>query len=241
MKKLFASILMILILGSVIFKTIRDSKHIKDIGIVLLPNQACRDFVVKSSNHIAGELKGYKKLHNKPHITLIHIANLDKDGRREIKALFKEFYQEISDMHIDFPIIGVKATGGSEIDGYKWLDLQFETKEVLAKMHEKSVKKFCPLHKDILERMYDDIEKFDPTQKAELDECGVTYGNYTPHMTMWYVDLPHEQKTGKLHNIAESLNEQAKSVQCYAESVALVELGRNGNVTRIVKQHELKH
>lgn len=50
-----------------------------DIGIVLLPNQRCENFAISMASNAAKVLPTFEKAHNNPHITLIHIANLDEN------------------------------------------------------------------------------------------------------------------------------------------------------------------
>lgn len=107
-------------------------------------------------------------------------------------------------------------------------------------MRGDAVETFCRLHNGILTRMHDDIAKFSQDQMQQLDKCGVTFGNYIPHITAWYINLPSESKTPLLQDIAISLANETTDLNCYAKSVALVELGRNGNAINILEQYPLK-
>ncbi len=73
--------------------------------------------------------------------------------------------------------------------------------------------------------------------KNDIDQCGVTFSNYLPHITAWYVDLPKENKVNALEEIASAMH--ADKLSCSAEAVALVELGQNGNAVRIIEQYPL--
>ena len=139
----------------------------------------------------------------------------------------------------DLPIKGIKATGGNSDTGYKWLDLQFDTPDILRDLRAEVVKTFCPLHKGFLTRMQDDPSNFIPGSplKNDIDQCGVTFSSYLPHITTWYVDLPKENKVNALEEIASIMH--ADKLSCSAEAVALVELGRNGNAMRIIEQYPL--
>jgi 2'-5' RNA ligase len=208
----------------------------KDIGIVFLPNQQCRNFALHISNIASEVLPNYKKLPAIPHITAIHIANQNEENEARLKDVFRAFADSHSAACIELPIKGVKATGGSPEEGYKWLDLQFETLSKLANLRQAVVGIFCPFHNGTLTRIYD--EKLNDVQQEEVRICGVTFKKYTPHITAWYIDLPNEPKTTKLEVIANSL-QTPNYLECSVKSIALVELGRNGNAVSIIEQYPL--
>ena len=211
----------------------------KDLGIVYLPNKDCREFAKRMTIEAAQALPNYKEVPNNPHITAIHIANLDPTGETLVQTAFKEFYHKFSATCIKLPIKGVNAIGGSKDTGYKWLDLQFETLPELAFMRQDAVDTFCPYHHGILTRMNDDYANFNPAQLEQIAKCGVTYSPYLPHITVWYVDLPNEAKTSILQDVAIAMAHETIGLTCYAESIALVELGRNGNAINILEQYPL--
>ena len=211
----------------------------RDLGIVYLPNKKCREFTERMTIEAAKALPNYKEAPNNPHITAIHIANLDQTGESLVQTAFQEFYNKFSATCIKLPIKGINATGGSKDTGYKWLDLQFETLPELAFMRQDAVDTFCPYHHGVLTRMKDDLESFNESQLQQLIKCGVTYYPYLPHITAWYVDFPNEQKTSILQDVAIAMAHETMSLTCYADSIALVELGRNGNAVNILEQHSL--
>jgi hypothetical protein len=211
----------------------------KDIGIVFLPNQSCKEFAAGMTRSAARLLPEFKEAVNNLHITAIHIANLNEVGQANIQQVFREFYHKFAATCISLPYKDISATGGSMLSGYKWLDLQFETLPVLANIRQAALDTFCPLHNGVLTRMYDDMVNFTPQQQGQIKTCGVTFANYLPHITAWYIDLPSEPKTNKLQDIAFALKVEVNELTCFAESIALVELGRNGNAIRIIEQHPL--
>ncbi len=210
-----------------------------DIGIVLLPNKECKAFVLNMTKEAADKLHGLVELPNNPHITMIHIANQNPQDVLALQKEFEQFYSKVTLKAFNLPIKGIKATGGNSDAGYKWLDLQFDTPDILSNLRSQVVKTFCPLHKGILTRMQDDPSNFIPGSPAknDIDQCGVTFSNYLPHITTWYVDLPKENKVNTLEEIALKIH--ADKLSCSAEAVALVELGRNGNAMRIIEQYPL--
>lgn len=211
----------------------------KDIGIVLLPNKDCKNFASHMTAETAKALPSCKEAVNNPHITLIHIANLNDNKESELKQAFHEFCHNLTFQTIPLPIKGINATGGSAVEGYKWLDLQFEILPDLAELRQGAIDSFCPFHNGILTRMNDDIQSFTHQQMEQIEKCGVTYGNYLPHITAWYIDLPSEPKITQLQDIANVMANEIDDLNCYAESIALVELGRNGNSMNIITQHPL--
>ena len=214
----------------------------KDIGIVFLPNQECKKYVNLMTTKAIKLLPDYKQAQNNPHVTAIHIAHLNKDAQDNLKQIADSFFLQFKNSCIKFPVIGIKATGGSIEEGFKWLDLQFETLEPLRALRDEIIEKFCPLHNGTLARMNDDQSNFIEGSQANTDikECGVTYSSYIPHITAWYVDLPNEAKTTILNDVAQSLIAgSAMPETCYAESVAVVELERNGNAVEIIGSHPL--
>lgn len=212
----------------------------KDIGIVLLPNQECKDFAIHMASEAAKALPSFKEATNNPHITLIHIANLNPDEETKLHEHFLSIVADIYFKEIHLPIIGINPTGGNDAEGYKWLDLQFETLPALASLREPVIANFCPFHNGTLTRMHDDMEKFTPEQKDQIEKCGVTFGNYLPHITTWYIDLPNESKTTLLQDLANSLKNEEINFTCRAEAIALVELGRNGNAIEIIQQYSFQ-
>ena len=210
-----------------------------DIGIVLLPNKECKDFALNMTKAAAKKLPDFVELPNNPHITIIHIANQNPQDVLVLRKEFDQFHHKDSLKVFNFPIKGIKATGGNPETGYKWLDLQFETPKVLSELRTEILKTFCPLHKGVLTRMQDDPSNFieGSTAKNDIDQCGVTFSNYIPHITTWYINLPKENKINTLEEIASSIN--ADKLSCSAEDIALVELGRNGNATKIIEQYPL--
>lgn len=214
----------------------------KDIGIVFLPNQECQDYARLMTVKVRELLPNYTEATNNPHVTAIHIANLNEDEQDNLKQIADDFFPQFKATCITFPVTGIKATGGSIETGFKWFDLQFRTLEPLKTLRDEIVKKFCPLHNGILTRMQDDPNNFIEGSQANTDikECGVTYSSYTPHITTWYVDLPNEAKTTRLNDVAQSLIAgSAMPETCYAENIALVELGRNGNAIEIIEIYPL--
>lgn len=209
---------------------------LKNIGIVFLLNQECKYFALHMSNIAGKVLTNYKKLLAIPHITAIHIANQNEESEARLKVAFQKFYNQLSPTCIKLPIKGIKATGGSVNEGYKWLDLQFETLPPLVEMRQNIVETFCPFHNGTLTRMND--EKITLEQQEEINRCGVTYKKYTPHITAWYIDLPNEPKTTQLEIIANSIKIPG-NLECSVESIALIELGRNGNAVSIIEQYPL--
>ena len=210
-----------------------------DIGIVLLPNKECKAFSNSMTAEVEAKLTSLAKLPNNPHITMIHIANLNTQDVLVLKKEFEQFYSKVTLKAFDLPIKGIKATGGNSESGYKWLDLEFDTPDILGNLRSQVVKTFCPLHKGVLTRMQDDPSNFIPgsSAKNDIDQCGVTFSNYLPHVTSWYVDIPKESKVTALEEIASSMH--ADKLSCSAEEIALVELGRNGNAVNIIEQYPL--
>ena len=212
-----------------------------DIGIVLLPNKECTEFSNSISQTVSQKLPNLTILPNNPHITIIHIANQNPQDQLTFKKEFELFLNNTDLKKFSLPIKDIKATGGTAETGYKWLDLQFETPKYLYDLRTKIIGKFCPLHKGILTRMNDDPSNFVEGSKAknDIDQCGVTFSNYTPHITTWYIDLPKETKTAAFEEIALSINKD--HLLCSAETIALAELGRNGNAVRIIEQYSLNN
>jgi hypothetical protein len=124
----------------------------KDIGIVFLPNEECKDFALHMTSEAAKKLIGFKQAINNPHITAIHIANLGADSEAKIKEVFREFYDKYSSTCINLPVKneGINPTGGNLQEGYKWLDLQFDTLPALAELRQAAVDIFCPFHNGTL-------------------------------------------------------------------------------------------
>jgi hypothetical protein len=215
----------------------------QDIGIVLLPNKECKDFSNQVMKITAKQLSGYKLAKNDPHITIIHIANLDDNAIKTLEKTADQFFTKYKDTQISFNVTGLEATGGTPEAGYKWIDLQLHTPNSLKSMRKKVIKTFCPMHNGLLTRMNDDQSNFikNSQSKQDIDYCGVAYTNYTPHITSWYINLPNEEKTTELQNIANnSTLQNAMPKTCFATEVALVELGRNGNATKILKTYPLQ-
>lgn len=210
-----------------------------DIGIVLLPNKECKNFANAMTAEVAAKLPYLNKSPNNPHITMIHIANQNPQDVLVLQKEFEQFYSKVTLKAFNLPIKGIKATGGDPEAGYKWLDLQFDTPEYLQELRADVIKTFCPLHKGVLTRMQDDPSNFieGSPAKNDIDQCGVTFSSYLPHITSWYVDLPKENKVTALEEIA--LSTHVDKLSCYAEALALVELGRNGNAMRIIEQYPL--
>lgn len=211
----------------------------KDIGIVFLPNSECAALAKHITEVAAKALPTYKEAPNNPHITAIHIANLEPMGEFSLCTAFKSFAEKYSTTCTLLPIIGVNATGGNKDTGYKWLDLQFATLPELSGMRKDAVDTFCPYHNGILTRMNDDYATFNAQQLKDIEFCGVTYSSYLPHITAWYIDLPNETKTNALQDLAVKLLPETANLYCSADSIALVELGRNGNAINILEQYPL--
>lgn len=214
----------------------------KDIGVVFLPDQECKDYTNIMITKAKVLLPNYTQATNNPHITAIHIANLNEVAQNNLKQIADNFFLQYQNSCIELPVIDIKATGGNINEGFKWLDLQFGILDPLRGIRDEIIEKFCPLHNGILTRMQDDPNNFIEGSQADTDikECGVTYSFYTPHITAWYVDLPNEAKTTILNDVAQNLiAENLMPETCYAEGIALVELGRNGNAIEIIEIYPL--
>gem|GEM_PF-5657692 len=212
---------------------------IKDLGVVLLPNVKCSIFAEYRMQAAAFIATGGAYFVNTPHITLIHIANLNEESQGEIRGKFLEFSQDKAGDY-NLPIKGIKATGGDSETGFKWLDLQFHTLPPLADLRAMAVATFCPLHNGTLTRMFDDPNNFaEGSQSLEdIAKCGVAFSSYTPHITAWYVDLPNVSKSKLLEGVANDplVASGIEDLSCYATAIALVELGRNGNAIEVIEQ-----
>lgn len=211
----------------------------KDIGIVLLPNDECKNLSLYLTLGIEERLSGSKKLENNPHITLLHIANQNEIQENFIKIAFKKFYDLMPNSQINLPFKATQATGGSKDLGYKWADLQFQTLDILNNLRESVLDQFCFFHNGILTRMHDDMDKFTLEQLSQIEKCGIVTHPYTPHITLWYIDIPNENKSTELEEIISSFQGGIENLNCYADSIALVELGRNGNAFKIIEQYSL--
>ncbi len=207
----------------------------KDIGIVILPTKQCKEFANHMTAVTAKALPNFKNSFTHPHITLFHIANVAENDEAKIKQVFSEFRK--IDGWCPLNIKGIKATGGSEMEGFKWLDLQFKSSSKLANLREKAIEIFSPFHNGHLARMEDGMNKITAEQKEEIEKYGVTTSNYVPHITTWYIDLPNEPKTSELQIIAERFADEIGNLQCQTASIALVELGRNGNAVEIIDEY----
>ena len=212
---------------------------VKDLGIVFIPNSKCVNFIKGMTMAASLNLPNFKKAPNNPHITAIHIANLDEKSIVQMKDMFKTFATKHASTCIDLPVKGIRATGGSIETGFKWLDLDFELTPSLANIRKDATDTFCPLHKGMLTRMNDDYATFNEKQLSDIEECGVTFSTYVPHTTAWYVDLPNEAKTAVLQDVAEAFKDATAGLSCSVDRVALVELGRNGNAVDIVDSYPL--
>jgi 2'-5' RNA ligase len=218
-----------------------------DMGIVLLPNKECKDLSNSITNFVATSLPKASQITNKPHITLIHIANQDNKGAATLKETFVNFYHNNTPSVIKLPNRSldpkdlIKARGGNSEIGYKWMDMDFHVTPALKELRNQVTTTFCPLHQGVLTRMNDNENNFieGSQAKKDIDECGVTFTNYTPHITTWYVDIPKENKVKELNDIASSITPKVPHAECYAEHIALVELGRNGQATKIIESFPL--
>lgn len=211
----------------------------KDIGIVLLPNSECNKLALTRTTKITEQLIGYTQAKNTPHITLLHIANQDESHENRLKVEFENFYSQITKEAIDLPIDGYYATAGNGVSGYKWLDLAFNELENLKVLRHSILDKFCSFHNGTLTRMNDDMASYTEVQKEEILKCGVVIYPYKPHITLWYIDIPNEERNPDLRGIANSFNKEELDVTCYAEQIALVELGRNGNAFKVIDAYSL--
>ena len=216
----------------------------KDLGIVLLPDLKCKKMVERLTKTIKNKLPQNHlldtvELNFHPHCTLIHLANPTEDNRKELLKTFNEFHKKYRNTCIQLPIKDIKATGGNNTEGFKWLDIQFESSNKLLELRNEAISKFSPYHKSMLQRMNDDFQTLTPEQKQEVKKYGVYITPYVPHITAWYINLPKERKSIELYDIANSLKKDFKYKKCYAEYMAIVELGRNGNALNIIMQKPL--
>ena len=216
----------------------------KDLGVVLLPNLECKNMANNLTEKIKNKLPVHYlsnaiELDFHPHCTLIHIANQNESNQKEIVAQFNKFYQTHKGICIQLPIKEIAATGGNTKQGFKWFDIQFDASDALLKLRKEVISKFSPYNIGMLKRMNDDFENLTSKQKDEVKKYGVSITPYIPHITAWYINLPNQTKSTELYTIAQSLKKDLQYTKCYAEYIAIAELGRNGNAVNIVEQKRL--
>jgi len=200
-----------------------EEDQIKEYGIVIFPSAEVAVKAAKMNTELQ-KLSGSEDPTNFWHVSLYHLACSRSDLNHiigQLKALPLELF--------DLKFKDVYCTAD------RWIDWGMENTEPLHELHRKIVKIARPYKKWPLQRASDIYETLLPDKQAQVNTYGVSgvLELYTPHMTLFY-RYPADttlQEAAKQFAIENSEVEMSGN----ASSIGLVELGYNGNITKIIK------
>jgi len=194
----------------------------KEYGIVIIPEAKVTKEAAELNQKAANFLSGLENPENNYHITLYH--GVFPDGKLE------EIYKKIESSNfkpLDLKFTTIYSTSN------RWVDRGVEKSREIENLHRKIVEIANSYHIRPLKRVSDIYDKLDKEQQKQADLYGVTgvLDSYKPHMTVFYA-YPENKN---LVDAAAQLSPIAKEHESFkADTIAIGELGYNGNLTKIL-------
>ncbi len=201
---------------------------IKEYGIVMIPGKECIKKAVSFNQKIENTLKNesIEKVDNYWHITLYHGAYQQKD----LLPLYKQLNElELNSFSITFTEIY------DTLD--RWIDWKVINNDELHSLHCKIVGVGSQYSQRPLKRSADIYSSLTDVQRKQVDKYGVQgiLEYYTPHLTLFYAYPPNES----LRKAVTALQPLPSNINCPAVSIAVGELGYNGNIINILYKIDL--
>ncbi len=207
---------------SLINASFSAEEGIKEYGIVVLPSAEIAVKAAEMNTEFA------TKLGNNPgnfwHVTLYHLACSEASLTKIVDELSK---LEIEPFQLEFKNIYSTAD--------RWIDWGMKNTDPLHELHRKVIEIASSHRMRPLDRARDIYEDLSPDRKAQVDAYGVSgvLEFYNPHMTLFYRYPPDATLQGVAAEFARDNGDAEMNGN--ASSIAVVELGYNGNIEKIVR------
>ena len=177
---------------------------------------------------IASLLPQFTNSPNKWHVTLYQGAYKLEDLPIIIKVLQNI---KIKPMTLTFTSIYNTAD--------RWIDFGIVKTAELDKLHYEVVGAFNKYHLRPLARVSDIYNTLSKEKKEQVDKYGVSgvMEYYNPHLTVFYkypADAALQEASKKIQKLAK------EGMVCKASSIAIGELGYNGNIVNIIYKADIK-
>ena len=201
---------------------------IKEYGIVIIPGKECIKKAVFFNQKITNILKdeSIEKVDNYWHVTLYHGAYRQKD--------LLQLYKQLSELELNsFSLTFTKIYNTLD----RWIDWKVINNDDLHSLHCKIVGIGSQYSQRPLKRSTDFSSSLTDAQRKQVDKYGVQgiLEYYTPHMTLFYAYPANEA----LQNATALLQPLLSNMNCAIASIAVGELGYNGNIINILYKIDL--
>ena len=207
-----------------------NAENSKELAIVLLPSHAINAESRRLNQQAASVLPGMRNLDNIQHITLYkghypvsHIADLHKAiSDLNLKPFTVEMHPTLSN-HENFHI--------------RW---QAKRSKELHDIHQTIVKAASPLRRGAIERMANGYSELHPRLQYQIDQYGSGWvlDMYDPHLTIYYGQARYHRIGSLAQELTPTL--APEQLQFKAQTIAIGELGYQGNMLNILHQLEVE-
>ncbi len=201
---------------------------IKEYGIVIIPGKECIKKAMFFNQKLTNILKdkSIEKVDNYWHVTLYHGAYRQKD--------LLQLYKQLSELNLNsFSLTFTEIYDTLD----RWIDWKVINNDDLHSLHCKIVGIGSQYSQRPLKRSADVYNSLTDMQRKQVDKYGVQgiLEYYTPHMTLFYA-YPANDALQKATTVLQPL---PSNMNCAAISVAVGELGYNGNIINILYKIDL--
>jgi len=201
----------------------------KEYGIALILPKEYFTEAQRMNKEIAVQMPDVVNLPNVFHVTLYQGRFLDNQ--------IKELYQELKNQNFSKIKIQLDSTIKTVEDCY--INWPVKKNQELENLHKKIVEIATPYHHGILFRYSDRYNKLSKKQQKQATLYGMPelLENYNPHITLFYLS----EENSEIKNIAKKISPTKLSQNSQeSASIAIGEIGYNGNMVRILHRIELQ-
>ena len=226
MKKLIS----ILICCSIYSKALAQEVY-KEYGIALILPPEYSIEAQKMNKEIAAQVPTATNMPNVFHVTLFQGCFAET----KIGKLYLELKNQ------NFKKIKIRLAPEIKTAEDHYINWSVHKSKELQNLHKAAVKIANPYHQGILARYLDSINELNKKQRSQVVIYGMSglLDEYNPHVTLFYF----AKKSSEIKNIAKKisppkLTKGSPAPEAY--SIAIAELGYNGNIEKVLYSIELK-
>ncbi len=224
--KILIKILLFLFLCGIAAKSWSDQKC-REYGVALLMPQEYLQEAQRINNEIVAQIRK-ENLPNVFHITLFQGCFFRSD--------IDELYQKVKSWRLK----AIKIALVKEIKGLekKYINWPVYNNNALNDLHILMLNNFGPQHHGALARYIDSYRELNAKQRRQVDFYGVAgvLDEYAPHVTLFYF----ANKNSEIDDIIKNIAPPRFGDEVMAGTVAIGELGYNGNMEKVLYSVELE-
>ncbi len=240
MWKSLKTLVLFALIANVSSDQVLASEPMKEYGIVLLPTSE----ICMETERLNKEItKTFPNIANQPnnfHITLLQ----GRFKESNLASLIEAVKATLTDNFI-CPL-AIELEPALSLHGAQNIFWDVKKNSALLNLHGLMVHNVSMLRDASLQRYQDTYLTLAPHHQKQIDQFGVrnVLEHYHPHFTLFYGEKPAkeqiEAQTQNMKQIAQSLVPNKDLLKFTATTVAIGELGYQGNLIKIIEKIELK-